>query len=322
MKDAITDVPGFRVGHAGDERAMTGLTVILCPPGTAGGADVRGSATATRGFDALSPRHLVGEVDAVLLTGGSAFGLDAAAGVMSYLEERGVGFRAGPFVVPTVPAAVIFDLLSGDPGVRPTPAMAYRACEAASEEPPAQGSVGAGTGASVGKLFGRERAMKGGVGTASLALPGGGAVGALAVVNNFGDVLDWRTGELLAGLRDSPRGRELVSTAAQLRAGRGRAGFGGPATTLGLVATDVRLSKGELHKLAQMAANGLTRSLSPAFSTFDGDVVFSLSGGDKKADLNILGLLAEEALAEAIKRAVTETKSLGGLPARQDLREG
>lgn len=322
MKNAITDVAGIRVGHAGDARAMTGLTVILCPPGTAGGVDVRGSATATRGLDALSPHHLVGEVNAILLTGGSAFGLDATAGVMRYLEERGVGFRAGPAVVPTVPACVIFDLSGPDPRARPTPTMAYQACEAASEGPPAEGSAGAGMGATVGKLFGRERGMKGGVGTAGLAVPGGGTVGALAVVNTFGDVLDWRTGQLLAGLRDSPDGRELISTAAQLRAGRGRARFGEPATTLGVVATDVRLGKGELHKLAQMATNGLTRSLSPAFSTFDGDVVFSLSCGEKKADLNILGLLAEEALAEAIKRAITQAKSLGGVPAWRDLREG
>ncbi len=322
MKNAITDVAGLRVGHAGDARAMTGLTVIICPPGTAGGVDVRGSATATRGLDALNPHHLVGEINAILLTGGSAFGLDAAAGVMSYLEERGMGFRAGTSVVPTVAAAVIFDLSSGDPRVRPTPAMAYQACEAAGEGPPAEGSVGAGTGASVGKLFGRERAMKGGVGTASLAVPGGARVGALAVVNAFGDVLDWRSGELLAGLRDSPDGRELISTATQLRAGRGRARFAERATTLGVVATDVDLGKGELHKLAQMATNGLVRGLSPAFSTFDGDVVFSLCCGERKADLNILGLLAEEVLAEAIRRAVTEAESLGGLPAWRDLRDG
>jgi len=231
-KGAITDVKGIKVGHATDLDALTGCTVILCEEGAVGGVEVRGSASGTRGIDALSPFHIVQKVDAlspfhivqkvhgILLTGGSSFGLDAAGGVMEYLEERGIGFEAGAVKVPIVAAAVIFDLGLGDPKRRPDRRMGYEASKRASDGEVAEGSVGAGTGATVGKLYELQRASKGGLGTASRRGPGRLVVGALAVVNSFGDVLDPVTGTLLAGLRDSPSGRRLTSTMELLRKGR------------------------------------------------------------------------------------------------------
>src|SRR5574337_436564 len=213
----LTRIPGFRVGHASDAVGCTGCTVVLCPEGTVGGVDVRGSAAGTREMDALSPLHLVPHVHGVLLAGGSAFGLDAGGGVMQYLEERGIGFDVQVARVPIVPSAILFDLRLGDSRARPDPRMAYAACRQATTGPIQEGSVGAGTGATVGKLFGITQAMKSGLGTAGLTLPGGPMVAALAVVNAFGDVRDPFTGQLLAGARDAPASHRLADTAAVMR---------------------------------------------------------------------------------------------------------
>lgn len=316
----LTNISGVRVGHATDPEGCTGCTVILCPEGTVGGVDVRGSASGTREMDALSPFHLVPSVHAVLLAGGSAFGLDAAAGVMQYLEERGIGFDVQVTRVPIVPTAILFDLRLGNPAVRPGPRMAYAACQQAATGPIPEGSVGAGTGATVGKLFGITQAMKSGLGSASLALPGGAQVAALAVVNAFGDVRDPLTGSLLAGAREAPESRRLVDSVAALRRGIGRQGYRGENTTLAVVATNARLTKVQATKLAQMAQHGLVRTIAPVHTTLDGDLVIVLATGEVEADLNVLGQAAADSVAEAILRAIRKATALGGLPAWADLR--
>ncbi len=313
MRQAITDVPGILVGHYLD--GATGCTVILFEAGATGGVDVRGTATSTRQVDSLDPVHIVTEVHAILLTGGSAFGLDAAAGVMDHLSERGVGFDTLYARIPIVPAAVIFDISLKDHKARPTAANAKAACETASKDV-AEGSVGAGTGASVGKLYGIAQAMKGGLGTSSVVLDSGLVVGAVAVVNAFGDVRDPRTGRLIAGTRSSPDGTELIDTAAAIRRANVRVTSAFEHTVLGVVATN----KAELCRVARMADAGLARVVSPAHSAFDGDVVFSLSCGDLSSDTNTVGVLAAEALATAVVRGVLAADGMGLLPAAKDIR--
>ncbi|MFP6871038.1 MAG: P1 family peptidase [Nitrospinota bacterium] len=323
LSGCITDVPGFLLGHIQDLEALTGLSVVICPPGTTGACELRGTATATRGLDALRPEHLVGNVDAVVLTGGSAYGLASADGVMSWLEEKGRGFSVGSYTVPTVAAAVLFDLAFGNGDVRPGSAMGRAACEAALDREGPQGSVGAGCGATVGKLLGRARAMKGGAGTASVRLPGGGVVGALAVVNAYGGVHDPDTGAALAGPRAEPPGEGIVDSTHHLYThGRPFEGFSGSGenTTLGVVATDISLSKPETQKLSQMAANGLIQTVRPSYTTVDGDVVFALSCGEKEESLDAVGAAAQVALSRAICRAVIEADGMGFLPAWRDLR--
>lgn len=312
----ITDVAGITVGHATGEEALTGCTVVLCEAGAVGGVDVRGSAPGTRETDLMRPMTLVQRVHGVLLTGGSAFGLGAADGVMRYLEERGAGFETGvPGVpkIPLVPAAVIFDLRVGDHRARPTAQMAYDACRRAGRAVE-EGSVGAGTGATVGKLLGAASAMKGGVGSWSVTLPGGTVVGALAVVNAFGDVLDDRAGTVLAGARD-PGGVGFLDMAKTLQSIEVVAGMGiGENTTLAVVATDARLSKEEANWLARVAHDGLARVISPVHTLYDGDTIFALSTGDKKSNLLSLGVATVDTVAEAVKRGVRLAKSAGGVP--------
>lgn len=307
----ITDVPGISVGHATDLKAATGCTVVLCGQGAVGGVDVRGAAPGTRETDLLRPMTLVERVHAVLLTGGSAFGLAAADGVVRYLEERGVGFETGVARVPLVPAAVIFDLAVGDPAVRPTPEMGYAAARAARAGPVEEGSVGAGTGATVGKVLGPASAMKGGVGTWAVGLPDNVVAGALVVVNAFGDVVDDRTGEIIAGARDTTTGM-FVNTAQALIAGRAAPGFV-MHSVLAVVATNARLTKDRANKLAQLAHDGLARTIVPVHTMFDGDTTFALSVGDKAADLIALGAAAVQAVAEAVKRAVRLAKGVAGI---------
>ncbi|MFQ5533074.1 MAG: P1 family peptidase [Candidatus Methylomirabilales bacterium] len=314
----ITVVEGVRVGHASDFEACTGCTVILCEEGAVGGVDVRGSASGTRELDALAPHHLVEKIHAVFLAGGSAFGLDAAAGVMRYLEERGIGFDVGMTKVPIVPGAILFDLGIGDFRIRPDAAMGYRACEAATDTAVEEGSVGVGTGATVGKLFGVRYAMKGGVGTASLELPGGLRVGALAAVNAFGDVRDPSTGAILAGARDPATGRP-ADTVLQMKQGRLRSSFRTESTTLAVIATNARLTKGEAMLVARMGQGGLTRTISPVHTTFDGDVIFALATGQVGGDVNLVGQAGAEMVAAASLRAVETATSLGGIPAYRDL---
>ena len=320
MKGAITDVEGIRVGHASNREAMTGCTVILCEEGAVGGVEIRGSATGTRQIDSLYPVHVVQQVHAIFLTGGSSFGLDAAGGVVRYLEERGKGFDVGVTHVPVVPTAVIFDLPLGDPRIRPDADMAYQACLHASTEAVEEGSVGVGTGATVGKLFELDRACKGGVGTASRQT-GGIVVGALAAVNALGDVMDERTGEILVGLRDE-EGSGFACTAELLRKGIWKKEFGRSSlgnTTIGVIATNVALNREDTIKVAQMAHNGLARVISPINTTFDGDIVFALSFGQKGGDVNNVGALAEAAIMEAVKRGVMKADGFGMIPAYRDL---
>jgi L-aminopeptidase/D-esterase-like protein len=319
---AITDVHGIQVGHAGNGSALTGCTVILCEDGAVGGVDVRGSATGTRQIDSLYPVHIVQQVHAILLTGGSSFGLDAAGGVVRFLEERGKGFDVGVTHVPIVPTAVIFDLAIGDARVRPDAAMAYQACQQASTGAVEQGSVGVGIGATVGKLFELERACKGGVGTASRQGKGGVVVGALVVVNALGDVVDEKTGDIIVGLRDE-QGDGLVSTAELIRQGVSKERFGksyAGNTTLGVVATNVALNREDTIKIAQMAHNGLARVISPINTTFDGDIVFALSVGRQDGDVNHVGALAEAAIMEAVKQGVMKADGFGIIPAYRDLK--
>jgi L-aminopeptidase/D-esterase-like protein len=324
LNNAITDVRGIEVGHAQDEEALTGCTVILCRKGAAAGVDVRGSAPGTRETDLLNPVNLVEKVHAVVLAGGSAFGLDAASGVMRYLEEKKVGFYTGAAKVPIVPSAILYDLNVGRADVRPDPAMGYLAASRALSAPPAEGNAGVGMGASVGKMFGGKLSMKAGVGTASMDIGGGVIVGALVAVNAWGDVVDPRTGSILAGLRTGRVGPIRVGkkgsyadTLAMLKGavGRGLLGFASRANTvIGVVATDAKLTKTQATKVAQMAHDGIARTIRPAHTLFDGDVVFALSTGAKKAEVFIVGAFAAEVLAEAVVRAVTTAKTVGGLP--------
>jgi len=325
---SITDVPGIRVGHASNFKALTGCTVILCEEGATGGVDIRGTAAATRQIDALSPLHLVDQIHAILLTGGSAFGLDATGGVMSFLEERGKGFDVIKTKVPSVPTAVIFDFGIGDHRVRPDRKMGYQACLNASTKVE-EGSVGAGTGATVGKLFGIERAMKGGVGTSSILGPKGLVVGAVVVVNAFGDVLDPKTGRILAGARRSNKSLYFANSARWIKAGVSRKQFGAVDssdsspfnTTLGVIATNANFSKKEIHQVAQIAHSGLARMISPLHSTFDGDLIFAISYGKKIVDVNTVGLLGKEALMESVKRAITKADGFGIIPAYKDIQK-
>jgi len=318
MTQGITAVEGIRVGHASDCDACTGCTVILCEGGAVGGVDVRGWASGTRELDALGSHHLVAQTHGILLAGGSAFGLDAAAGVMRYLEERGIGFDVGVTKVPIVPGAILFDLGIGDSRTRPDAAMGYRACQAARAESVEEGSVGVGTGATVGKLFGVRHAMKGGVGSASVELTGGLRVGALAAVNAFGDVRDPATGAILAGARD-PDTAKLADTVAQMKQGRLRRAFYVQNTTLAVIATNARLNKAEAILVARMGQGGLTRTISPVHTTFDGDVIFTLATGQVEGDANLVGHVGAEMVVEAVLRAVKTATSLGGLPAYRDL---
>lgn len=317
MFNAITDVEGIKVGHASDFVGYTGCSVILCEEGAVCGIDVRGSAAGTRQIDALSINHVVEQVHSILLCGGSSFGLDASTGVMRYLEERGVGFDVGVMKIPIVPAAVIFDLVFGDHRARPTPQMGFEACVHASEIVE-EGSVGAGVGATVGKLFTLARAMKGGVGTASVATPDGCIVGAFVVVNAFGDIIDNQTGKIIAGLRREEDPNVFANTVECLKKGQTKKQFGMENTTLGVIATNAQFTKREITKVAQMAQGGLIKTISPVHTTFDGDLVFALATGKVDADVNRVGVLAEFVLAEAIKRGVRKADGFGKIPAYRD----
>ncbi len=323
--NAITDVPGIEAGHAQDDAALTGVTVVLCRRGAVGGVDVRGSAPGTRETDLLDPVNLVEKVHAVTLAGGSAFGLEAASGVARWLEEQGIGFETGAARVPIVPAAILYDLDLGRADVRPDAAMGYAAAASAARGPVAEGNVGAGTGASVGKIFGKAGAMKAGLGTASIEIGGGVIVGAIAAVNAFGDVIDPKSGQILAGARPvkiaplklGGEGR-FADTMKVMRtfAGRQILRFAtGRNTVIGVVAANVKFTKAEATKMAQMAQDGLARTVSPAHTMLDGDTIFALATGGKRADISAVGAYAAEALALAIVRAVKTARPAGGLPA-------
>ena len=315
----ITAVEGVKVGHAHDLKAITGVTVVLCEEGAVGGVDMRGTATGTREINPLDPLHLVEKAHGICLAGGSAFGLDAAGGVMRWLEERGVGLPVGPTVVPIVPSAIIFDLRIGDHKVRPDAAMGHRACEAASADPVPEGCVGVGAGATIGKLRAAAGAMKSGIGSASIVTPDGLAVGALAVVNAFGDILDLETGKIIAGCRNDAGG--FVDTAKAVRGPIPDRGFSPQNTTLVVVATNATLTKPQAQKVAQLAQVGMAKTVSPCHSTVDGDVVFALATcrRSEQPNLNRLGVLAADVTAQAIVRAVKTADPLGGLPSWKSL---
>jgi L-aminopeptidase/D-esterase-like protein len=319
FKQTSKTIPGVRIGHASDFKGLTGCTVVLCEGGAVCGVDVRGSAAGTRDLAPCLPGHVVERVHAIFVSGGSAFGLDAAAGVMEFLESRGVGFPAGKVRVPIVPGAVIFDLHLGSSKARPSRRMALLACRKASRKV-VEGSVGAGTGAAVGKLYGIGQATKGGMGFWSRGLRGGVCVQALAVVNAFGDVVDPRTSKVIAGARVSPDSLEFAGTAESMfEEGVGR-GFGATHTTLVVVMTSAKLDKVQTTKVAQMAHDGLARAINPVHTQWDGDLVFALSVGRKQAEVNSLGTAAAEATAEAIVRAVETAQGLGGVPSCRELR--
>jgi L-aminopeptidase/D-esterase-like protein len=318
-------IPGIRVGHAHDLEALTGCTVVLCEAGAVGGVDQRGGAPGTRETDPLRPLHLVQQAHAVVLAGGSAFGLEAATGVVRYLEERGIGFDVRIAKVPIVPAAILFDLGIGRSDVRPDAAMGYAACLAATEGPVAEGNVGAGAGATVGKALGLAQAMKSGLGTASLDLGGGLIVGAVVAVNAFGDVVDPQTGRILAGAR-RPDGTGFADTLAVLRtyAQEPPLRFGAPPppsgnTVIGVVVTNASLTKEGANKVAQMAHDGIARAVRPAHTMLDGDTLFTLATGQVEADVNVVGAFAAEVVAQAIVRAVLTAEPAGGLPAARDI---
>jgi L-aminopeptidase/D-esterase-like protein len=315
----ITDVPGIRVGHAGDPVGLTGVTVVLCDGPAVAGVELRGGANDVVGLDYLDPRHLVGTVEGVVLGGGSRFGGEAIWGVLRWLEQQGRGYPAGPTVVPHVPGAFLFDLNVGDGRARPTREMGFEAARRATGGPVAEGNVGAGTGASVGKIHGRPRAMRGGIGSASVTVDDV-VVGALVAVNALGDVRDPDTGALVAGARDAPDGRRLVDSARALLAAGAPERFAAPGhTTIGVIATDARLSKAEASKVASLGMLGFARALSPPHTAFDGDTLFALSVGQARADLTRLGLAAADAVAHAIVRGVRAATSLPDLPAARDL---
>lgn len=318
---AITDVPGIRVGHWSDRRAITGCTVVLPDRPAVAGVDVRGGAPGTHETDLLRPGNLVQEVHAVLLTGGSAFGLEAASGVMRFLSERGRGFPFGRGVVPIVPAAVLFDLGIGRPDRWPDMTAGYRAA-AAARRSTAEGSVGAGTGATVGKALGPERAMKGGIGTASESSLHGLVAGALAAVNAAGDVIDPATGAIIAGARDDAGG--FADAVEVLREGRiWQPEVAAQNTVLVVVATNALLTKEQANRLATVCHDGIARAVRPAHTPSDGDVVFTMATGERAiegADYRIIEALATRAVERAIVRGVMTAEALGGYPSAMDLR--
>lgn len=320
----LTAVSGLKVGHFTLSERPTGCTVVLAESGAVGGVDVRGGAPGTREIALLDPVNTVQEVHAVVLSGGSAFGLDAASGVVRYLDERDIGYRVGQNVVPIVVGAILNDLSVGNnPRIRPGADCGYRAASHASTETSAEGNVGAGAGATVGKLRGMARAMKGGVGTASITLDNGLVVAAIVVVNAVGDIIDPATGSVIAGVRTAD-GRGLADARLLLREGASNEPQSGANTTLGVVATNATLTKAEATKVAQMAQDGLARTIYPAHTPGDGDTVFSLAMGtfSGAASVSTIGALAADMMAEAIVRAVRAATGIPGIPAASDISAG
>ena len=310
----LTDIPGVLVGHASDYEALTGCTAILCERGAAAGMDVRGSATGTEEFGLLNPMHVTERIHALVFAGGSAFGLEAASGVRRFLEQKGVGYQTSAGPVPLVPAAILYDLGVGQKHVRPSREMGEVAAAAANSGVVGEGCVGAGTGATVGKMFGLKRSMKSGIGSFTVSLPDGVLVSSLAAVNAFGDVLDPQTSKIVAGTRRAPNSAEFANTAETMKTGDRVNALPHQNTTLVVVITNAQLSKVGASKLAEFGSLGVARSISPVWTMFDGDVVFGLSIGEKKADINVLGVAAAESVSQSILRAVRLAKTMGGIP--------
>ena len=317
----LTAVDGLKVGHHTLSARPTGCTVVLAEAGAVAGVDVRGGAPGTRETDLLAPTRSVQQVHGIVLAGGSAFGLDAASGVVRYLAERNIGYQTRVARVPIVPAAILFDLgIGDDPAVRPTAECGYLAAEAASTNPVPEGNVGAGAGATVGKIGGAGRAMKGGLGSAALELPNGLMVAALVAVNAIGDIVDPSTGEVVAGVRTED-GQGLADARVLLRAGAGQPGVRGENTTIGIVATNAVLTQAEATVVAQMAHDGFARAIVPAHTPSDGDAIFTLATGTGSPPPSraVGGALAADVMAEAIVRAVRAAVGIPGYPAARDL---
>jgi len=322
MNNSITDIKGILVGQSENKKALTGCTVVICKKGAIGGISQRGGAPGTRETDLLRPMHLVQKIHGILLAGGSAYGLDAAGGVMQYLEERGIGFKAGPTVVPIVPSAILFDLDVGDYSIRPDKSMGYEACINASSDPPKQGNYGAGTGSTVGKILGNKQSMKSGIGTASMQIANGVIIGALVAVNAFGDII--KDNKIIAGARTVKKGPINIGKEAyfadtlevmQSFTGRKILSFASKQNTIiGVIATNAALSKEEVNYFADAASNGIALSVQPAFTMFDGDTIFGLATGHVKSDINILSAFAPKVFSNAIINAITAADPIGGLP--------
>jgi len=328
MNNTITAVNGILVGHQENKDAFTGCTAVLCEKGAIGGISQRGGAPGTRDTDLLRPMHMVEKVHGIFLSGGSAFGLDAASGVMRYFEERNIGFKTEAGVVPIVPAAIIYDLSIGDATIRPDADMAYRACQAATTNPVVQGNFGAGCGATVGKILGGNQAMKSGTGSFCRDLGGGIMLGSLAIVNAFGDVIDYQNRSIMAGARSINKGpvklgeEDFFANTLEMMlsfAGKKIMGFASKQNTIiGIIATNAILNKEETNLLASSASEGISLSIQPSFTMFDGDTVFSLATCRRKADINILRAFAPQVFAEAIRNAVLHAESAAGLPSAKD----
>lgn len=320
VNDTLTAIKGLRVGHAAAPGSTSGCTVVLPEGGATAGVDIRGGAPGTYGTDVLHPVNLVDRMHGLFFTGGSAFGLGVAEGVMRHLSERGTGFDTGHGLVPIVGGAVIFDLGVSPAGPRPDGALGYQACLAASTDPVPEGCTGAGLGATVGKLHGLARAMKGGLGSACIETSNGIQAGALMVVNAFGDIVDPERGQIVAGCRTAPDSLEFADAERELAGLTRLDGFPeGRATLVGTVATNVRLNKAQLTKVAQMAQDGIARAVYPAHTMYDGDTIFALSCGDREGvDVSVVGALAARAVAQAILRGVRKAVAAGGFPAFAD----
>ncbi len=317
----LTDVDGLKVGHFTSKERPTGCSVVICEKGAVAGVDVRGSAPGTRETDLLNPLNMVQQVQAIVLSGGSAYGLDTATGVMKYLEEHKLGFKIGDGVVPIVPAAILFDLGVGNSKIRPNAESGYQACLSASNKPVPQGNVGAGAGATVGKMFGPNFSMKAGLGTASVKLGNTGiVVGAMVAVNAVGDVINPKTAKIVAGARDES-GNGFRDTSAQMLKGFSVVPRAGANSTIGIVATNATLDKTQATKIAQMAHDGYARAINPVHTIFDGDTIFALATGtvSTKVDHSVIGAIAAEVMAQAIVRAAINAEGLPDLPAYRDL---
>ena len=314
----ITDVEGIKVGHSQSNEGMTGCTVVICEDGATAGVDVRGSAPGTRETDLLNAEKMVNKIHAVLLSGGSAFGLDAAGGVMKFLEDKKIGFDVGVTKVPIVSGAVIFDLDIGDYSIRPNFNMGYLAAKNAKEEEKSQGNIGCGMGATVGKILGPEYSMKSGIGSASMNV-GNLWVGAIIAVNSFGDVYDYETNNILAGAYDY-KNKKLLNSYEIMKEEKNSKDFSMKNTTIGVVATNGILSKPEANKVAQMAQNGLARSINPIHTMYDGDTIFTMSTGKVKSDVNLIGTLSSEVVSRAITNAILSTNSYKNILSYEDLK--
>ena len=312
----LTDISGILVGHASDYDGLTGCTVVLCEQGAVAGGDIRGSATGVDEWDVLRPMHITDKIHGVVFSGGSAFGLESASGVRRFLEHKGVGFKTGAGVVPIVVGAILYDLGFAKKGVRPTREMAETAAAAATDKAVVEGAIGAGTGATVGKILGSKQAMKSGVGSWTVPLEGrnaGVTVSAMAVVNAVGDVRDPATGKVIAGARKTADSMDFADSA-RLMKSMGPTGFTRENTTLVVVATNAALTKVEATKLAQLGQLGMARAIYPVNTMSDGDLVVAMSCGTARAPIDALGVAAAEAVSEAILRAVRLAPSMGGLP--------